>query len=133
MTAPTAAQWRWLERRVAHWQRILRLDAWRITVEREPTDQNGANAHVWRANQYPLARIYFREDWPTGSERNLDETIVHELLHLVTRDVDVAALDHVRDHLAPGVAAMHADAYRQANEGAIEHLAWTIVALADSR
>jgi len=54
--------------------------------------------------------------------------IVHELLHILWRDLDVATAS-VRDYLAPGVASLWEDAINHETEGLIEFIARLAVEL----
>lgn len=107
-----------LERIVRTWQRRLGLERWRVELVTDEarwfrTGHDDEHASTWRSNSYDQARLYVNPDeWRDWSPHDAHEHVVHELVHLLHRD-----LEHVLDHVEP---LLHADAYKVA-ESALEH------------
>lgn len=90
-------------------------------------------AQVWRAANYEMARLYVNEaafspDRP-GNERTLEASIVHELLHLVTRDMETI-VENLDGLLHRDVFDLMERNHRDATEKAIDKLAYRLVDLA---
>ncbi len=123
-----------LAKRVAYWCGKLHLDPWKITtsIVEDPhhARENGRTvaASVRTAADYLKAEIEFAQDWvdanPSDDER--DQTIVHELLHCLFRDLDNSALS-VSDALGAVAESFFEERYRHELEQLIDRLAWTIV------
>lgn len=127
------------------WQRRLGLDHWEIELSWEwgkrPDDKPdvdgdehpppNCDASTYRARDYDTATVYLHPvDAETWSPRKAHATVVHELLHLVTRDVEFVLdqLDAVG--LARDVDELLVRGHRHAVEGAIDRLAHRFVDLA---
>lgn len=89
-----------LTRRVEWWQKRLEnlgIGHWPIEVrlvEGEPHGQSNSSAAVFVPDNYDFGIIEFKSDKINGPDitpRGVDYTIVHELLHLVMRDLAKAA------------------------------------------
>src|ERR1044072_5528750 len=88
-----------LEKRVLWWQKKLAplgIGHWALSVKivEEPHGTQNSMAAVFLPNTYDFANIEFRESEinnPDVTPRGIDYTIVHELLHLVHRDLTQAA------------------------------------------
>ena len=115
-----------LEKVVRLWQKRLGLQDWDISLSFVPLPfcrcEDDADATTWRQNSYDRAVIFPNADWKSKSDDALNRLMVHELLHLVTRDLDrvVASVEE----------QLHADAWRAVNtrydheiEGVVERLA----------
>jgi hypothetical protein len=117
-----------LEKIVRRWQRDLGLETWEITIEWDEPAKEDCVAAVWRARDYDRATLYMAKEWQTWTEREAHLNVTHELMHLVTREVE-----HVLD-LVDG--QIHRDAYeilRQSHrhyvEQAVDRLACRFVDL----
>jgi hypothetical protein len=86
-----------LGERVAYWCGRLQMDPWRITtsVVNEPHGQqrDAVHASIGTASAYLYAELQFARKWVRSnpSDYDRDQTIVHELLHCLFRDLDKAA------------------------------------------
>lgn len=117
---------------VSLWIKRLGLQRWNIEVKWDDPDHFKSDidkAYIWRARDYEDARLYFNpntsESW---SMRTLHCTVVHELLHLVTRDVEFV-LDQVEDQLHRDVETVVAETFKHHLEGAIDQIACRMVEL----
>ena len=131
-----------IEQLVVQWMRILRLHAWEVSVvwpedyEKWPEHRDGmpdfssdhTYAWVWRARDYTRARLYFNPERLSDDARTVEATIVHELLHLVTRDVEFI-LDQLDGLLHRDLDNLIMEAHNHAVEGAIDHIAYVLVDL----
>lgn len=112
------------------WQRRLGLDAWRIELVIDPLrwaeqrdPDSGADAFVWRSNDYDSARVYLNpDDVAEWDARTAADMVVHELVHLALRD-----LEHVVDLVAPLVSR---DVYGVVRSAAQHELEATVDRLA---
>lgn len=118
----TEAQLRSLVKR---WSARL-VPEWRVTVEIGGEDGD-SHATAFRSKDYPTATVCFNPEFVKRPDREVEETVVHELLHLLLRDVDVAACESIAGQLHRDVETVHARAVDHAMEGAIERLAWAFV------
>lgn len=122
-----------LERMTRIWQTRLGLQAWDVRLSFAPTAfarcEDDADATTWRQNDYDRALIFPHSDWASWDDDRLNRLIVHELLHLVTRDLDrvIASVEE----------QIHADAWRMIDkrydheiEGVVDRLANRFVDLA---
>lgn len=119
-----------LERLVATWKPRLGLDGWRIAVEisADALEDSTSAAEVQPADYYRRARIIVA---PDALERphstDLEELVVHELLHLATRDIRQTALE-LEEQVHPHVHQTHELAFQRALEGEVDRLAIALVA-----
>jgi hypothetical protein len=114
-----------VDRCIARWQVRLGLQAWRLTFEPgvEPDDDNIVAQFRYKWD-YDEAAIRLKGDWKLWDEQKLEETICHELLHAVLRDVEHAVVKTIGADEGPGNVA-----YDHAIEGAIDRLSRAFVAL----
>ena len=136
------------EQLVRKWVTILRLDAWDLHIVwpedydkwPEKEDDFGdftahGHAQVWRARDYDIARVYINEAMLTSeapdSVRRLEVAIVHELLHLLTREMEFV-LDQLDGLLHRDVQDLIESTYRHQVEGTVDKLAYILVTLSYS-
>ena len=122
-----------LAKRVEFWQKQLSglgVGHWRIeqvSCVNEVPGAQGSLAGVFPSGQYASATFWFQnEHIDNSTPREVDETIVHEWLHVVMRDLD-AALDSVDEHLAPAVEEMWKSRVTHEREALVDMLARDIV------
>jgi hypothetical protein len=83
---------RYIDTLVEDWAVRLNLQHWDIKVMwDEPADQKIDTANIIR--DYDYAKIHLAGNWPTWSKDIAQRTIVHELMHLVTRDLEQVCAD----------------------------------------
>lgn len=108
---------------IAHW----RIE--RVTMTDTMPDSPNAKASVQVSTDYDSFTIYFRNGWlEECSATELDEVIVHELMHVAMRNLD---------HVAEGVESWMpektyddwAEAFNHEREGHVDRLARLIVRL----
>jgi hypothetical protein len=97
----------------------MRADHWHISIEDEPPEDDGP-ATTWRSNQYNNARLYFGD--PGGDMEELRRSVVHEILHLLTRDWDEAA-EALEDQLSPAAWSLASKRLDHEREQAVEAIA----------
>lgn len=84
------------EERLAHWQKILRLEHWDVAIHvvRASAMDPGNQASIGWTPEKRMARIKLADpiDWPPGTDeafpQDMENSIVHELLHIHFRDVE---------------------------------------------
>lgn len=110
----------WVKRlHMGHWQ-------WEIELGKDLDD---AFAQVTPHQHYDQAKVEIRNDWRTWDKRALNETIVHELVHVALRDVDhvlhtPCELDQWKTKQA---AMLYHDSMEHAVEGFVQRMAETLV------
>jgi hypothetical protein len=87
---------------VAYWQRVLRVQDWKVEIEFWPhkaledsvakTLMNVNNKSAVLILRYPEQLSAVEHDWPAGEAADYDLSIVHELLHLHLRPLDSTQL-----------------------------------------
>lgn len=119
------------------WQRRLGLDLWRIELvvdrlrwaEQVRSRGEGFDATVWRSSDYDTARVYLdpaaAEGW---SPTEAADYIVHELVHLALRELDVVA-DLVEPLVSRDAFDLLHASYLHALESTVDRLARQLVAL----
>lgn len=123
-----------IENLVNLWIPRLGLSHWQIEVvwERrkdDPPFAPGDDAFTWRARDYEEARMYFDEEKMDGWDlKQASVMVVHELLHLVTRDVEFI-LDQIEGQVRSDMYEVLELSHRHAVEHAIDRLAQRIVDL----
>jgi hypothetical protein len=115
------------------WLIRLGMLEWRVSVD--------WHAHGWADSDLHYAQVMvpatlltttirLNADRSGGWDDDLDlnETIVHELLHLAMRDVE-QLVDSLLEHLLPMARELGSDRWRHAEELVVERLARVLVAL----
>lgn len=117
-----------LKRRVEYWQGILGLQAWELdvqlldTVEGDPEKMASCEASKF----YESATLRFSRavlDTPTA-----DQVIVHELVHVIFRDMEEAWMV-ATDSMPSSTADMFTDRITHEYEGVVDRLARSFVTL----
>lgn len=119
-----------LERLVARWKPRLGLDGWRIHVliSAAALEEEDSAAEVQPADHYRRARIVVAPDaLDRPASTDLEELVVHELLHLATRDIRQTALE-LQGQVHRDAFAMYELAFERSLEGEIDRLAIALVA-----
>lgn len=121
-------------KRVHFWQKELAslgIGHWRIesvSCVDEVPGSPGALAAVAPSSSYASVTFWFKNDHVEDSNpRELDESIVHEWIHIVMRDLDVA-IESVDDQLSRSVYELWNDRVTHERETLVDMLARDIVA-----
>jgi hypothetical protein len=129
MTAPD-----WLQRRVSHWCGVLGLSEWKIEVEVVKPDGKDDTACA-TADLHPrrnYARINIRQSYVKRG-RELDRTIIHELLHVCHSRVDDIVENAMCKLLGEPAGIVAFASYRMTQEPMIDHLSYVIEELHHAR
>lgn len=114
------------ERRVTDfldkWQPILRIKHWEIEIHWGTQPSDGCDASIWLSKQYPSAKLFLADDWKDWDEVRFTRTLIHELLHIVMRDMDFVIVHLLEDQLHRDVDSLIRKAFLQAEESTIEVL-----------
>lgn len=116
-----------LVKRVTFWQKKLGLDHWDIEVEvvespHASGNSNLATAACWSSDTYDNAKIEIREDYAEWELEDLDQTIIHELMHIVTRDIDRTAR-LLREEIGASAWNLYSAVWDREIEGLVDRLA----------
>lgn len=107
------------------WQQRLRLQDWDIRLSPEPPDVDSVGScDHWALKQVAAIRIL---DDP--SHAVLERTLVHELLHIVLRDIRGIWRSAAADHLPPSLLRETESAVSDAEEIAIERIAGALTGM----
>lgn len=122
-----------LRRRVAYWQRKLAplgLQHWRIgdlEINDAPDGESSSAACVTPSNLYDTFTIEFRRDFLEDAEpEQIDEVIVHELIHIAFRDFQTI-VESPAGFMDTGSKELWETMSNHELEGLVERLARTIV------
>lgn len=124
-----------LAKRFEQWQRrlpLLGVGHWRIEAvslcEQTPTGPDAkATAHV--SNAYDSVHFWMTFEFlENATESELDETIIHEWVHVAFRDFDVA-IEAAEDSMSKGESDAWEDRIDHAREGLVDRVARQIYRL----
>lgn len=118
-----------LEHMVAVWQERMHLTHWTIEFDWINPAEEQNHAEVSRNNPYDSARLRFNAGYSEWSRFFANHTVVHELMHLVTRDLEEAA-NALEDHVPAKVHALFDAHVTYELEGVVDRTAQIIVELA---
>jgi hypothetical protein len=97
-------------------------------VDEVPPD-GGGNAAVWVADDYDVLHFYFKHEYLEAStEGQLDQTIVHEWMHVAMRDHD-QFIQGVESWMPPTTFEQWIEDLKHEREGLVDRLANVIVQL----
>lgn len=107
------------------------LPEWRVKIKfLDYDDPEGDNsASISRSEDYHTATISLFKGWEDGwgyGDRCIETTIVHELIHVLCRDMD-GSVEMVKQSISPETFKVFWAFYRHAHEGVVERLAQFIV------
>lgn len=104
------------------------IPEWQVDVEFPGHDDpDGSNeACVRRTDDYHRATMVIYKGWECFDDSKVECVIVHELIHVLFRDVDVT-LDFLEGSVHRDVMFIFRSAFKHASEGAVERLARFIV------
>lgn len=119
-----------LVRRIKFWQEKLFLQRWTIeaSIVDEVEGAPGALASCNRASDYDDCKMQFRADLTAEDDLFWDHLITHELVHLLTREVEVYS-HHLCDQVAPIAAEMYDDTMLHFVEGLVDRISKIAVSL----
>ena len=110
------------------WLPRLRLTHWDIFINWDEPPPEGESAITTWAYAYDSAMFRFAPSYDTWTERYAEATVVHELLHLVARDLDVA-IDACHSQLSGRARALAKARTDHEMEGVVDRVATVLVAL----
>jgi hypothetical protein len=115
----------WLARLyLTHWTIVFVWD--KPLTKDDPAGE--ALAEIDRYEEYDYAFARFGADFATWTREDANKTIVHELLHLSTRDLEWAA-DAVEKVLHPDAYKLHAARMKHETEAHVDRMATILVEL----
>lgn len=127
-----------IHERVVYWQGVLAalgISHWNleyVKIVQYPGGSPSSEAGVWKSDDYDTCRMEFKRSAVEEANEieELDETIVHEWLHVAFRDYD-EAIQSISSTLAPTISDLWDNRLEHEVEGLIERLATLIVELHD--
>lgn len=122
-----------IEHIVTVWRERLYLAHWQIVfVWEKPLEQDDplgeALAEIDRYEEYDYGFLRVGRNFQTWSREDANKTLVHELMHLATRDLEWAA-DAVERVLHPDAYKLHAARMKHETEAHVDRLATILVDL----
>lgn len=115
-----------LTRIVRVWVKRLNLSGWAVSINFDEPASSDADATTWRSNSYDRAQIRVAPEWRTWSPETANRLMVHELLHLCTRDID-RVVASVEPELMPQAWKLLDDRYDHEIEGLVDRLSTVFV------
>ncbi len=110
------------------WVDRLQLRHWDLSIDWDTPASENADATTWRGNCYDRAVLFFDPEVLTWDALKLNRIVVHELLHLVTRDIDRVVEESCVS--LPRRAYEQVDLrYEHAIEGVVDRLSYRFVEL----
>lgn len=123
-----------LAKRVETWQKrlgSLGLGHWRFSLVLCDQTPGGplAKASAEVSHAYDTVTFYFTHEFlEDADDRDLDECILHEWVHVAMRDLD-AAIEEADDFLSAASLTLWTDRVGHAREGLVDRLSRQIYAL----
>lgn len=114
------------ERVIRTWQDRLGIAHWDITVNWGAPADSSDFAEITAETSYDKAVMRVNPNFGEWTDVFLNQVVVHELLHCVCRDMDIAVLD-ARSGLHPTAASQAEARYRHESEGVVDRLAIRLV------
>jgi hypothetical protein len=122
-----------IEGLVRAWAPRLGLSHWEIEIAWDETLLPSEMANVVTESAYDGAFVTFNTDLVENRDAEyVEATVVHELVHIVMRDLD-ATLPPVLDLVPKGAAALARARYEHEIEGVVDRMAGVLVALSGAR
>ena len=119
---------RQVEALVRDWKKRLKLDHWDIKVDWSRSPREDCYATTTRRTQYDIAELLFDSEYATWTEDFTAKLVVHELLHIVTRDLDRVIAD-VEEVMHLETFRLLDKRYEHEIEGVVDRLATILVDL----
>jgi len=114
---------------VRQWVPRLRLTHWELRVDWDKPADEGDEANISPHDSYDLAVLRFTTKFPKWPRYYAEQVVVHELLHLVTRDLEQVAAA-TRDTMPSSARQLAESAFEHEIEGVIDRVAACFAALA---
>jgi hypothetical protein len=104
------------------WIVRLNLNHWEIKIlfDRVPDGDN--EAQIETSESYEKADIIFADSWKSWTETELNENLVHELLHLIHHGMELAAFS-CSDFMGREARVLYAKRFTHELEKSTEHIA----------
>jgi hypothetical protein len=118
-----------IEKLIGVWTVRLGLERWKIDVDWSKPCADHNVAEIEKSSFYDTGTIRLEPGWAKWAPDYAEQTVVHELLHLLHRDVDEAFAD-IEGQLQRDAWTMVERRYKQAMEGFIDRTASRLVELA---
>ena len=116
-----------VERLLRRLQTLMGLDHWRIDLDWGQEASGGNYGEVWRSYQYDDATIYLGESWRERDFEGIRYTLLHELGHILCRDLDRCARDLEKE--LGDAFPMYEKRYCHEIEGVVDRYALVIAGL----
>lgn len=126
-----------LQEIVEFWRKQLGLFTWDITYdwpegEASSDSDDAPYASVWRSRDYQTAKLWFNWNFPTWTRFEAHWHVCHELLHLVTREMEFI-LTSIEDMLHRDVYQVVKESHHHQVEGVIDFMAHRLLEMHNIR
>lgn len=105
------------------------MPEWKVEIDWDTVADTGADAQAWVPSHYHRSHVRLAPKWADCAPDELEDSLVHELLHLVFRDMQHVAVEQSPSCGDSSDATIRA-AWNHAEESAIDRLAGMLVPLA---
>lgn len=119
---------------VRTWQKRLQLDYWRLTIDfdtppsKSGSDEDVPEAEIYASTPYDHAKLLLNPDWKTWDRLWANLTVVHELMHMHSRDLR-AACTSVGDVLTHQAKLLWTSRCEHEEEKLVDKMATLLVSL----
>jgi hypothetical protein len=111
-----------IEGYLAEWQTRLGLDHWKIEVKWDKPASEDQDARVEMEDWYDTCTMHLASEWREWNVQKAQAIVVHELLHLVFRDLG-GAVEAVHALLGSEAKVLADARFQHEVEGVVERLA----------
>src|SRR5690242_15181803 len=110
-----------IEAIVTEWVPRLGLSHWELKVDWSRPAGDDNDAEFERAEWYDVASLFFSPKYVYWARNYAERVVLHELMHLVTRDLD-GTVDRARSLLPSAARRLAEKEYERAIEGVVERM-----------
>lgn len=118
-----------LETIVRLWQRRLGLGTWELEIDFETPAADSHLAEMSQSRDYDEGTLRLESEWQKWPTRKAHQVVVHELLHVVLRDLELYEV-LLEGQLHRDVDSVVRRAHKHHLEQAVDRLAYRFVELA---
>ncbi len=119
-----------IEKLLRRWQIKLGLSGWNIKIDFNKPASGDDDITVWRSTSYDEADICLEPGWDKWEKDQgigfTELNIVHELVHIVLRDLEIAHMDLI-DELSSQAQHLANDRFKHELEGVVDRIARILI------
>lgn len=114
---------------ICEWQKRMQLDHWEIEFSNDPPPEDETDlGSIKRHDPYDYATLHINPEFPSWTRRMVNLVVVHELMHLHTRDLECAA-ESVESALSHQASGLWKSRFLHEDEALVDKMATLLVNL----